>query len=264
MSVIDILTRVDSICKKYDKYDVDKQKDLNAAGSDAFAHLYSSIESDIDTTLEKWEVALNEKNRAAAVAMKAEVRRSKAKLVEEVAKLQKLSLKKVKGQSKEELLARNDLVIALTERVQAIPDASTASNQGGSSAGAGLGTRSEITFDSTSGGAFDSDLYEQSEESSQFRNEYDTRKIKQDEGLDIISQGLNTLKNMANDMNEELDRQVPLIDEIDEKVDRATSHLKNTNVRLKDTLTQLRSSRNFCIDIILVCVILGIASYLYK
>jgi len=67
----------------------------------------------------------------------------------------------------------------------------------------------------------------------------------QDQGLDIISEGLDTLKNLANDMNEvglwilllhmeycpkkidiyqllwffqELDRQVPLIDEIDTKV----------------------------------------------
>lgn len=36
--------------------------------------------------------------------------------------------------------------------------------------------------------------------------------------------------------------------------------LKNTSI-----LTfQLRSSRNFCIDIILLCIILGIAAYLYK
>ncbi|GMP85094.1 hypothetical protein CsSME_00038388 [Camellia sinensis var. sinensis] len=37
-----------------------------------------------------------------------------------------------------------------------------------------------------------------------------------------------------------------------------------TNVRLKDTVNQLRSSRNFCIDIILLCIILGIAAYIYK
>lgn len=89
-------------------------------------------------------------------------------------------------------------------------------------------------------------------------------------------------------------------------MDKASADLKNTNVRLKDTvnqvsvfaaflslqmhirvlfinkknkkikksllldlmhvlfLLQLRSSRNFCIDIILLCVILGIAAYLYK
>ena len=81
-------------------------------------------------------------------------------------------------------------------------------------------------------------------------------------------------------------------------MDKASADLKNTNVRLKDTvnqvsvfaaflslqmhirvlffysllldlmhvlfLLQLRSSRNFCIDIVLLCVILGIAAYLYK
>ncbi|KAE8731069.1 NAC domain protein [Hibiscus syriacus] len=77
-------------------------------------------------------------------------------------------------------------------------------------------------------------------------------------------QGLDTLKSMAHDMNEELDRQVPLMDEIDSKVDKAASDLKNTNIRLKDTVTQLRSSRNFCIDIVLLCIVLGIAAYLYK
>lgn len=52
MSVIDILTRVDTICKKYEKYDIDKQKDSNFAGDDAFARLYSSVESDIGTALQ--------------------------------------------------------------------------------------------------------------------------------------------------------------------------------------------------------------------
>ncbi|KAM1441680.1 hypothetical protein ACFX14_009615 [Malus domestica] len=88
--------------------------------------------------------------------------------------------------------------------------------------------------------------------------------LKNDQGLDVISDGLDTLKNMAQDMNEEFDRQVPLMDEIDSKVDKASADLKNTNVRLKDTVNQLRSSRNFCIDIVLLCIILGIAAYLYK
>lgn len=52
MSVIDILTRVDSICKKYDKYDIDKHKDSNVTGDDAFARLYSSVESDIEASLQ--------------------------------------------------------------------------------------------------------------------------------------------------------------------------------------------------------------------
>ncbi|KAK1256522.1 Oligopeptide transporter 4 [Acorus gramineus] len=74
--------------------------------------------------------------------------------------------------------------------------------------------------------------FQQTEESKQSRQEYEMRKMKQDQGFDVIAEGLDTLKNTTHDMNEEMDRQVPLMDEIDAKVDRATADLKNTNVRL--------------------------------
>ncbi|CAL5420011.1 unnamed protein product [Camellia sinensis] len=54
----------------------------------------------------------------------------------------------------------------------------------------------------------------------------------------VISEGLDTLKNMAHVLNKEMDRQVPLMEEIDAKVDKAASDLENTNVRLKDTVNQ--------------------------
>ncbi|PKI32581.1 hypothetical protein CRG98_047044, partial [Punica granatum] len=146
----------------------------------------------------------------------------------------------VKGLSKEELEARNDLVLALKDRIEAIPDGTVggSSQNGGSMAST---SRMGIKFDTTSDRRYDSEHYQQTEESDRFRQEYEMRRIKQ-----------------------ELDRQVPLMDEIDDKVDRAASELKNTNRRLKDTVTQLRSSRNFCLDIILLCIILGIAAYLYN
>ncbi|KAF3583905.1 hypothetical protein F2Q69_00032102, partial [Brassica cretica] len=170
----------------------------------------------------------------------------------------------VKGLTTEELAARNDLVLALPARIEAIPDGTAGGPKSTSAWAPSTTSRPDIKFDSD--GRFDDDYFQESHESSQFRQEFEMRKIKQasgDQGLDMISEGLDALKNMASDMNEELDRQVPLMDEIDSKVDRATSDLKNTNVRLKDTVNQLRSSRNFCIDIVLLCIVLGIAAYLY-
>ena len=53
MSVIDIPTRVDSICKKYDKYDVDKHKESNISGDDAFARQYAVVEAEGSRQLKK-------------------------------------------------------------------------------------------------------------------------------------------------------------------------------------------------------------------
>ncbi|WCJ22756.1 syntaxin of plants 71 [Euphorbia peplus] len=263
MTVIDLITRVDSICKKYDKYDVEKHKDLNVAGDDAFARLYAVVEADLDATVEKSDSAAAEKNRATVIAINAEIRRTKARLLEEIPKLQRLAFKKVKGISREEQEARSDLVSALRDRIEAVPDGSAGPVKR-TSDWAPSTSHGAIKIDSSYDGKFDNEYFQQSEESDRFRQDYEMRRVKQDQGLDVIAEGLDTLKNMAHDMNEEMDRQEPLMDEIDDKVDKATSDLKSTNVRLKDTVNQLRSSRNFCIDIILLIIILGIAAYLYN
>lgn len=83
-------------------------------------------------SVQKSARAANEKNRAASVTLNADVRRSKARLLEEVVKLQKVAAKKVKvkGLLPEEKVLRADLVAALPHRIQAIPD----SHDGGATA----------------------------------------------------------------------------------------------------------------------------------
>ncbi|ONM54447.1 Syntaxin-72 [Zea mays] len=239
MSMIDVITRVDAICKKYERYDTDKH-------GDPFSRLYAAVDAGIDAAIEvsglpslglplaalktkSARAAKKKKNRAASVTLDADVRRTKARLLEVVVKLQKVAARKVNGLSPEEKVSR------AAERLE-------------------------------------EGYFQTSEESEQFRREYEMRRMKQtefrwdvqDEGLDFVSQGLDTLKNLAEDMNQELDRQVPLIDEIDTKVDKASLEIRRTNVRLRQTVNQFRSTRNFTIDIILICIILGIATYLYN
>ncbi|XWS32152.1 hypothetical protein CRYUN_Cryun23aG0136500 [Craigia yunnanensis] len=215
-----VITRIDAIRKKYEKYDIDKQKQANVTGDDAFARLDGVVESELGAAIQKSEAATMKKNRATAVAMNVEIRRTKARLLEELPKLRRLALKKLRK-----------VVVVVFGQLHTLQLKLTHLQIGDSKA---------TTFNklnSLNGS---------------------------DKSLEIIAEGLDTLKNMAHDMNEELDRQLPLMDEIYEKVDRAASDLKSTNVRLKDTVNQLRSSRNFCIDIIPLFIILGIAAYLYN
>ena len=105
---------------------------------------------------------------------------------------------------------------------------------------------------------------EHTEESRQFRQEFEDRKKTQDSDLDEISRGLQTLKRLGADMDEEMARQQPAIENIDFKMENAQIEVKTANTRLKETVEKARSSRHFCIDATLICVLLGIGMYLYR
>lgn len=92
--------------------------------------------------------AKEKKNRAASVTLDADVRRTKARLLEEVVKLQKVAARKVNGLSPEEKVSRAGLVAALPHRIHAIPD-----SHGGSATDqdAGWNARPGIELDDYSG-----------------------------------------------------------------------------------------------------------------
>lgn len=54
-----------------------------------------------------------------------------------------------------------------------------------------------------------------------------------------------------------------MMDEIDSRVEKVFLDLKSNNIRMKDVVMYVRFLWNFCIDIILLSVILGIVVVLY-
>jgi syntaxin of plants SYP7 len=102
------------------------------------------------------------------------------------------------------------------------------------------------------------------DESRAFRQEFEDKKKQQDKGLDEISKGLRVLRNLGGEMDDEVKRQAPVMDAIENKMDSTSAELRTANGKLKKVITQMRSTRHFCIDVILIFIILGIALYLYN
>lgn len=48
------------------------------------------------------------------------------------------------------------------------------------------------------------------------------------------------------------------------QMDKVASQLRNNNQRLKGLVHKMANTRNFCVDIILLCLLLGIGAYLYS
>jgi len=242
------------------------------------------------TTRQKAECVQVERRRgeaANAPRLNAEIRRGKSQLQQDLPKLLKLakkkgnnkgkkivgepgsSLRQTKGIAPHELEERHRRIAELEARVREIPDGvsmGTAQDKGKSSV---LGLHGiEIKIDSITGeGASmsqDASYYEHTEESRQFKSEFELAKIRQDKDLDEISKGVDTLRNLAGDMGEEVSKQEGVISTMEVQVDAVNSEIRSVNARLKQTLTSVRSSRDLCMDVTLICILLGIGAYIYN
>jgi len=85
-----------------------------------------------------------------------------------------------------------------------------------------------------------------------------------DKKLDAVSDGVQVLRGMAEEMGKEIEMQGSMIGELGKKMDDTQGTLDNLNRRLRNTLEKVRKADRFCIDIILLIVILAIGAYVYN
>lgn len=82
-------------------------------------------------------------------------------------------------------------------------------------------------------------------------------------GLDEVLQGVRVLKGIAVDINGELKRQDPEIEQLNVRVDKTRATLETLNTQLSKTLKKVRSPKNCCCDCILVMCLLGVAAAMF-
>ena len=90
------------------------------------------------------------------------------------------------------------------------------------------------------------------------------RKGKEEECVDVSSRGLGVLKDIGGEMQEEMRRQQPITDAIEDKLDSVNADMRTANSRLKEAVTKIRSTRKFCMDAILILIVLGVSLTIYK
>ncbi|BDA47942.1 Syntaxin-71 [Coccomyxa sp. Obi] len=265
MNVGDVVGRADALLKKYEKYTVEDDKKDKEKSNDRFMDAYTEMVDRVNELNLKSEGISQEKNRAVKAAQNAELRREKGLLLtEELPKLEKLVKKGKK-------------VRQVKEGIEAVPDGVHTQRKpyGRMVADVGKGKgKQEIIIDATQRDMRmdnDANYYTHTDATKQFRQarklgtaEWEDAKRKQDKALDSIEKGIGTLKGIGEAMGESLNQQDIVLDTIDEKMNKVTEQLKTNNMKLKGVLTQMRSSRNFCLDVVLICIILGLGLYLFE
>lgn len=86
----------------------------------------------------------------------------------------------------------------------------------------------------------------------------------QDVIIDQINQGLESLKGKAVGIGENVDRQTDLILNLDKEVDDTYSQLQSSNAKLKRVLDEYRKPSKFCVDVVLILILLGLIGILLK
>ena len=105
----------------------------------------------------------------------------------------------------------------------------------------------------------DRELYEEEKDKM---NEWDNRIQKQDEGLDVVHQGVKSLKYELGQAEEGIDGIKKKMKKTHKKVTKTHTKVTTQTQRIKDLVFKLRSSDKLCCDIILIFILLGLIGVL--
>ncbi|CAK0785050.1 hypothetical protein CVIRNUC_008255 [Coccomyxa viridis] len=271
MNITDAVTRADALVSKYEKYTTNEEKKEKGKLTDKFIEAFEGlVEKVTDLTLRS-EAINQEHNRAQKAAQYAELRRAKAALLsEQLVALEKL-VRKGKKVTPEIINDRLSKVQQMRQNIESVPDGVHGVRKGGPKRllpeDAKGKARADIQIDASlrdDRADNDPDSWKHTDATRQFQQDWEVAKAKQDKALDSIERGIGTLKGIGEAMGETLKEQDMVLDAVDDKVNQATEQLKTNNMKLKGLLNQMRSSRNFCLDVVLICILLGLAVYLVE
>jgi SYP7 family syntaxin len=205
-----------------------------------------------------------EKNRALRAALNAELRKEKAILQDEVNGLyQMIQMKGLSAEALDERRAQYEEVQGEVDKIEDGIGSGIKSPVSRSMTTPSPGGRSGTIRDLKGTLSYDG-AYEHTEETKAFVKEVAIAEERQDAQLEGIERGVGTLKEIGLAMGDEVNRHDSVIDEIETKMDVVTREIQSNNMKLKGVLDQVRSSRKFFIDLILVCILLAVGLYIYN
>lgn len=267
-----VISRADALVEKYGRYDSTPQnRDGNPdeRSLDGFDGEVRAVNNEIARLLAQADEVSLTTNRATAAAGNAEIRKAKNELLQRRVEGLYKKARKGKNLSNALLGERLEVIQSLVTRVKGIPDG-VRTQGGGSSSRPDEGkkgsqkpvspsyTRVEIPKDARP------ELYQHTQETKAFEQDWDAAKVRQDQALERIEQGVGVLGNLAKDMNQELVAQEPVLDALGNQIDQVGDDVKTRNQQMKTALKKVRSSRNICFDLTLLVILLALGAYIYS
>lgn len=258
---------------RYEKYDrpagneATSNNSNNKPSDDPFENELVSFEQEIEDARAASQAAAAEKIRAAAAARNADVRRAKQRLLSEGVAAVNRKLKRGKGVTPQIIEDRQRRVKLAIERVHAIPDGLGGGVRAvvaaaSAAAASSSSTTTALTLAGPSGALANPLHYKATEENDRFDGDWRAARERQDAALERIERGLGELAEVAGGVSRVVTEHTSTLDAVDDKLNGAAAALRGNNRRLAGVLQQVRTGRNFCVDFVLVAVLLGVATYL--